>query len=277
MDADPISPRNPDLPTGLVLIVEDDSNLAQALAHFLRCNELLVITAGDGRRAIELATSARPDLILCDLDLPGVHGFDVLALLQDNPELWDIPFLILTGRGGFKDIRKGMNLGADDYLVKPVPPEELLAAVRARLRRRQRRQQNLESPSSSSKAESGESDDDVPSKGEPLFLKTPEGRQRVEVEDIQWISAYGEYTRIHWAASSHALLRKPMKAWEADLSSEIFLRIHRNSIINLRWLERVEKGEDGEMMAYLREKVEPIPVSLRKMPILNRRLRGTAE
>ena len=283
MDAAPISPKAEHNPAGLVLLVEDDSNLARALAHFLRCNDLLVITAGDGHRAIELATSTRPDLILCDLDLPGLHGFDVLALQQDNPELWDIPFLILTGRGDFKDIRKGMNLGADDYLVKPVPPEELIAAVRSRLLRRQRRQQvptalphvspNTQPTSSEPDATESEADDAV--KGGPLFLKTSDGRQRVELEDILWISAYGEYSRVHWGASSSALVRKPMKAWESELAPEDFLRIHRNSIINLRWLDRVEKGAEGEMVAHLKGQPEAISVSLRKIPILNRRLRGT--
>jgi DNA-binding response OmpR family regulator len=285
MDAAPIPTKAEHESPGLVLLVEDDSNLARALAHFLRCNDLMVITAGDGHRAIELAASSRPDLILCDLDLPGLHGFDVLALQQDNPELWDIPFLILTGRGDFKDIRKGMNLGADDYLVKPVPPEELIAAIRSRLLRRQRRQQGPNalphaSPtpqltSSRPDATEAEAEADDAVKGGPLFLKTSAGRQRVERTEILWISAYGEYSRVHWGASNDALMRKPMKTWESELAPEDFLRIHRNSIINLRWLDRVEKGDEGELMAYLKGKAEPIPVSLRKIPILNRRLRST--
>lgn len=275
MDAAHDPPNADHAATGLILLVEDDSNLARALAHFLRCNNLMVITAGDGHRAMELATSARPDLILCDLDLPGLHGFDVLALQQDNPELWDIPFLILTGRGGFKDIRKGMNLGADDYLVKPIPPDELIAAVQSRLLRRQRRQQASDTAVDSTPADIADSESNAAVKGEPLFVKTPAGRQRVELDEILWISAYGEYSRVHWGTSHNALVRKPMKAWESELAPEDFLRIHRNSIINLRWLDRVENGAEGEMLAYLKGKSEPIPVSLRKVPILNRRLRGS--
>ena len=215
MEPAPTAPQARHGATGVILLVEDDSNLARALALFLRCNDLIVITAGDGHRAIELAMSTHPDLILCDLDLPGLHGFDVLALQQDNPELWDIPFLILTGRGGFKDIRTGMNLGADDYLVKPVPPEELLAAVRSRLRRRQRRQQAPDTASVTSEPEKSDGGEESTVKGGPLFLKTADGRQRVELEEILWIGAYGEYTRVHWGTSNNALIRKSMNAWEA--------------------------------------------------------------
>lgn len=275
-------------PSKLLLIVEDDQRLALAMERFFRGCGYQVIMVGNGIQAVESAETALPDLILCDLDLPGMGGYEVLSALQENPRLWDVPFLILTGRGQFADIRKGMNSGADDYLVKPVPLLELLAAVRARLNLRQRRVELESTLSGETAAEvtRGDKSDFRPSTGDSasgspsntdfnaVFLKTAEGHQRVDFADIQYISAYGEYSRVHYPVRQNALIRKPLKDWEAELPSEWFIRVHRSSILNLRHLERLEKIDDRETVAILRNLVEPVPVSLRKIPVLNRRLKS---
>ena len=82
-----------------------------------------------------------PDLVICDVMMPGFDGYEVLTRLRANPSTVDIPLIFLTARGEREDVRAGMNLGADDYLCKPCPTEELLAAIGARLRRQDEMEQ----------------------------------------------------------------------------------------------------------------------------------------
>lgn len=94
-----------------------------------------VVAAENGRMGLERAQAAKPDLVICDIMMPGVDGYSVLHALREAPETATIPFIFLTAREERFDQRRGMNLGADDYLTKPVELEDLLAAIRARLER----------------------------------------------------------------------------------------------------------------------------------------------
>ena len=91
------------------------------------------LSAENGRVGLELAKKEMPDLILCDIMMPELDGYAVIAALRAHPKTATIPFIFLTAKGDKPDIRTGMNLGADDYLTKPVANHELLAAIRSRL------------------------------------------------------------------------------------------------------------------------------------------------
>src|SRR4030095_7019475 len=95
------------------------------------------IAAANGRAGVEAARREKPDLILCDVMMPELDGHGVLQALQQNPDLALIPFIFLTAKGEKDDFRSGMNLGADDYLTKPVANADLVRAIEARLRRSQ--------------------------------------------------------------------------------------------------------------------------------------------
>ncbi|MEZ4324753.1 MAG: response regulator transcription factor [Polyangiales bacterium] len=118
--------------TAHVLIVEDDAPLARLMAAALARDGLRVDTEGRGDRAVERVLSLAPDLLILDLMLPGLDGFDVLRALRPR---WGGPVLMLTARGDDFDQVTGLELGADDYVIKPVVPQVLLARVRAMLRR----------------------------------------------------------------------------------------------------------------------------------------------
>jgi DNA-binding response OmpR family regulator len=115
-----------------VALVEDDPAIAEVLALHLRRAGLEVRPYGDGRSALQDADAFWPDLVILDLRLPGMDGFEVLGRLRAER---DVPVLVLTARGETRDKLQGFRLGADDYVVKPFDPEELLARVRALLRR----------------------------------------------------------------------------------------------------------------------------------------------
>ena len=118
-----------------ILIIEDHPPMRENLVLMLQMESFDVRWAAEGRRGVELALAEVPDLILCDVMMPELDGYGVLQALRADPVTATIPFIFLTAKGERIDQRAGMNLGADDYLVKPVPREELLAAIAARLRR----------------------------------------------------------------------------------------------------------------------------------------------
>lgn len=118
-----------------ILVIEDEPQMLTNLLTVLRAEKFMAIGSADGITGVEVARSERPDLILCDIMLPGLDGHGVLERLRNDPETARVPFIFLTARNEHSDVRAGMNLGADDYLTKPVRIVDLLAAVNARLAR----------------------------------------------------------------------------------------------------------------------------------------------
>lgn len=119
-----------------ILVVEDDLSILTGLSMNLKFEGYEVLQAQDGRRGLERALDERPDLIVLDLMLPEMNGYEVLRELRRRGS--DVPIVILTAKGFENDKILGLNLGADDYVVKPFGIQELLARIKAVLRRRLR-------------------------------------------------------------------------------------------------------------------------------------------
>ncbi len=115
-----------------VLIVEDDSNLLEAIKYNLRKEGYDVVTAGDGETALEVARKERPGLLVLDIMLPKLNGFEVCRILRKE---MTVPILMLTAKADETDKIVGLEIGADDYMTKPFSMRELMARVRAMLRR----------------------------------------------------------------------------------------------------------------------------------------------
>lgn len=122
-----------------VLIIEDQPDMRENLMTILSMEGFVALEAPDGSGGLKVALEEKPDLILCDVMMPGMDGHEVLAALRKSPSISGTPFIFLTARGEKQDLREGMNLGADDYLTKPVAADDLLAAISARLERETKR------------------------------------------------------------------------------------------------------------------------------------------
>jgi len=118
-----------------ILVIEDEPEMRRNITTLLRYHDYEPITADNGRAGVEAARRERPDLNLCDVMMPELDGYGVLRALQTKPTLARIPFIFLTAKGEKDDLRSGMNLGADDYLTKPVGNADLVQAIETRLRR----------------------------------------------------------------------------------------------------------------------------------------------
>lgn len=114
-----------------ILIIEDDKFLRELITRKLQSENFEMVSAMDGESGLELAAKERPDIVLLDLILPGIDGFEVLSKIKGNEAISSIPVIILSNLGQKDDIEKGMNLGAVDYLVKAhFTPNEIVEKIR---------------------------------------------------------------------------------------------------------------------------------------------------
>lgn len=127
-----------------ILVIEDNIDVRENLCEILALANYHVIDAENGKIGLELALQELPDLILCDVMMPELDGFGVMKILNKNPKLNHIPLIFLTARAEKNDFRKGMGLGADDYITKPFDDEELLSSIEIRLAKAERVNQSFD-------------------------------------------------------------------------------------------------------------------------------------
>ncbi len=171
-----------------VLVIEDDEGIRSNVLDLLEAEGFEGIGAVDGESGVALAVQQLPDLVICDISMPGIDGYEVLEILSMKPTTAAIPFVFLSARAERADVRRGMALGADDYLTKPFTRVELLDAIRVRLQRSQR------SRSTPAAAE-------APSPTSPQVLTRPpkpgaRGEERVVVADPAMQALFGQLERV---------------------------------------------------------------------------------
>jgi DNA-binding NarL/FixJ family response regulator len=120
-----------------ILVIEDEPEMLRNIVLILEMEGFQTLQANNGRAGVALAQEHRPELVLCDVMMPEFDGHSVLSALRAQEHTRGLPFIFLTARAERGDVREGMNLGADDYLTKPVDADELLETVRVRLARHQ--------------------------------------------------------------------------------------------------------------------------------------------
>ena len=118
-----------------ILLIEDNEEILENTAEILELANYHVLTANNGKEGIEKALITQPDLIICDIMMPVLDGYGVIHLLNKNPKVQNTPFIFLSAKSERGDMRKGMELGADDYITKPFTETELLSAIESRLKK----------------------------------------------------------------------------------------------------------------------------------------------
>ena len=125
-----------------ILVIDDNTDIRENTAEILELAGYRTFTAENGKQGVEVAMKEKPSVIVCDIMMPELDGYGVLHLLRKNPDTQNIPFIFLTAKTERSDFRKGMEMGADDYITKPFEDIELLNAVEVRLRKTQILEQN---------------------------------------------------------------------------------------------------------------------------------------
>src|SRR5664279_5498150 len=125
-----------------ILVIEDEGILRDEICEWLTLEDYEAFGAADGIEGVSEAFHRQPDLIICDITMPRLDGHGVLLELRANPATVDIPFILVTARAAYEDVRKGMELGADDYITKPFSRLELLQAIQTRLEKKAAHEQH---------------------------------------------------------------------------------------------------------------------------------------
>lgn len=127
-----------------ILLIEDNVEMAENICSILKLAHYNVLSAANGKVGVEIAQKQAPDLIICDILMPELDGYGVLHILNKDPELSNIPFIFLTAKTEKNDLRTGMNLGADDYIMKPFYGLDLLKVVEIRLKKNEQLKTNFQ-------------------------------------------------------------------------------------------------------------------------------------
>lgn len=112
-----------------ILVIEDSLEIRENIAELLLLNGYEVLTASNGKDGIETTLEEKPDLLICDISMPGIDGYTVLSMLRNNKHVSHIPLIFLTARAEKKEVLSGLNQGAQHYIVKPFTEEQLIRAV----------------------------------------------------------------------------------------------------------------------------------------------------
>lgn len=243
-----------------ILLIEDDKNIRENISMLLRLNEYEVHEISSGENAVEEARELNPDLIISDILLPVKDGFRIKEELGQDESMVHVPFLFLSAKTDLADIRKGMNLGADDYLTKPVKSRDLLDAIETRLNRFQ----DLKAGPGESRKQLDEHD---------RILISPAGKPiLIELGSIVYIAAEGEYSTVFMDDHHKYFLRKLLKSWEEELPQKDFIRIHRSSIVNMKFVDSINKIDHRNYEISLKIYDNVLPISQRYAVKIKRRL-----
>lgn len=239
-----------------ILIMEDDPAVRENMQFLLEESGYKVVTAADGREGFGLAVKLLPDMILCDIMMPQLDGYQVLEKIRNAPVLAGIPFIFLTAKSELTDMRRGMQLGADDFILKPYKADDVLMAVQMLLKKK---------PVPVVHAHPSQPPLKVPRPApaeHELFLagSIPE---LFKTADIKYIRAEEEYSVVYTRDGKRHVVRRLLKEWEGHLPASSFLRIHRSYLINLNFVSKIEKWFNHSYRVFLADVAEPLVMSRR--------------
>ncbi|MBI1939661.1 MAG: response regulator transcription factor [Ignavibacteriales bacterium] len=240
-----------------LLIIEDEKDIRGNIVEIFEESGFEVLSADNGMTGIKLAAEEKPDLIICDIIMPGINGFEVKKILNIDRATSAIPFIFLTARADIKDMREAMELSADDYIIKPVRTEDLLNLVNKRLDHIR----NIKIAGADLLNE--EYSSPKISLDDKLFFKNKEETFLLPVNRIVLIKAEGDYTNIYFTDGKKSFIKRSLKNWEASLPDKNFLRVHRSTIINIDHIEKINPWFNGTFTATLKGFSETIYFSQR--------------
>lgn len=245
-----------------ILIVEDETSIRETLEEIFDLAGYDVASAKDGKEGFQNIIDNTPDIVVCDVNMPEMNGFELLGAINERMKDQIIPpFLFLTAKVEPGDIRKGMGLGADDYILKPFDHIELLNAVRMRLEKR--------------KKIMGNQGDELPMNTgihlDKLAIPSESGLQMIPFSELIYCEAERAYCRFHLASKKTILVSKSMKEFEEVLIRHNFLKVHKSNIVNIQHIEKYLRGSGGQL---LMTDGSIVPVSIRKKDHLMKVLRA---
>ncbi|MGE5409976.1 MAG: LytR/AlgR family response regulator transcription factor [Clostridiales bacterium] len=246
-----------------ILIIEDDIEVRSGLIDLLEESGFKVIPSSTGKEGLLLSKELLPDLIISDIMMPGLSGIDVIKELNSHTSTKLIPLIFLTAKKEMTDLREAMEYGAADYIVKPYDANDLLRAINVRI-------EKAEAYKSLIKKEMIKTDPKEKKKAARKHLYTEritlivEGKPEfIKLSDIVCIEAENIYSTVYLNNGHNLLIRKSLRNWEQILPDSEFLRIHRSTIININFIDRIEKWYKRSLKIYLKNSHRSFIISQR--------------
>lgn len=254
-----------------IYVIEDDTSIRDNILFILGKEGYETIANATGENVTDDVINRHIDLILCDVMLPEKSGFDILSELRSELPLKNVPpFLFLTAVADRKDVRRGMELGADDYLTKPFTRKELLSAIETQLNKRDEftkhtdvEKEILSIIESNVKTLVSHEENQKLESSSLIKVEQKDILKFVKVADIIIIESDRDYSKIKTSSGECFVLRRTMRNWESSLPSQNFLRVHRSIIINVEYILKFEKCQNNCYKVFLSGIPEPVMVSQR--------------
>lgn len=245
-----------------ILIVDDDKNVTELIKVTLETEGFATAVAYDGKKALEKIGAEKPDLVILDIMMPKVDGWEVLMQLRDDPKTQDIPVILVTAKTEEISRVLGLKKGADDYVTKPFNPVELTARVSAVLRRVSKKQKE-EAPTRLVAKEPGLAKIPV-REGKRTFL--------IDVDEIVYVEKKEKETFVYTLAKTLAT-KLNLNQLEERLNDYSFFRIHRSYLVNLNKAKELAKGKgEGYFLVVDDAKRSKVPVGRRRVTELKKSL-----
>lgn len=221
-----------------LLVVEDEQALRETLQDILELSGYNVMTAKNGKQGYDMIIEHKPDLVLCDVNMPELDGFELLGAINQKFQNEVVPpFIFLTARVETTSMRQGMGLGADDYILKPFDHVHVLDIVRMRLDKRKQLTNNevrVQAPELEA--------------FNKLALPCEEGLKLVPFEDIIKCQADRAYCTFHLNGGQTILVSSAMKEFENVLVANGFLKVHKSTIVNIKYAQKYVRGKGGQLI-----------------------------
>lgn len=245
-----------------ILLIEDNAELADNFSILLKEKGFEVQPAYNGADGLKYSLEDKPDIVLCDIMLPDLNGYKLLAELKKVMKTEMPIFIFITAKTQRQDLRKGMVLGADDYLTKPFSFEELMEAINTQLEKRANQKNNTNKNARQYKFKK-ENNKQALNYSDYFFFDDKKNPGFQPVSSIVLIKSMKDYTQIILSDDKKFVMRKPMKYWENKLPQEKFLRVHRQTILNIDFIEKVEPISSKRYVLKLKSVRAQIEVSQR--------------
>jgi len=256
-----------------ILIIEDNVDLAENIFLLLKEHGYDVLSCYNGESGLKSIIEFSPDLILCDIMLPDISGFKLLTELKKLDTGIPPIFIFLTAKTQRDDIRKGMTIGADDYITKPFTYDELINSINTQFKKRSKVLRNIISSDNGITPKNRKSTSTAANKSrlekveldynDHIFINDKKNPGFNLVKDLIVIKSLKDYTRLYFIDNKKFLLRKRMNYWENYLPKDEFLRIHRQTLINLNFIDKLERLSSNRFSIILKNYPKRVEVSQR--------------
>lgn len=231
-----------------ILLIEDNVDLAENVVLLLKEHDYDVSSAYNGMDGLKQMVEFKPDLILCDIMLPDYSGYKLLAELKKLEDFAIPLFIFLTAKTQREDLRKGMILGADDYITKPFTSEELIGAISSQFRKRQQFLNRVTTKDEESGTTaingllSGKTKKNKKhlNYADHIFINDKRNPGFYPVKNIVLIRTLRDYTQLYIFDEKKFFFRKSMIYWEEKLPKNKFVRIHKQTMINVDYVGKFE-------------------------------------